>query len=175
MDITPDKLSSTSGNSLVLCDEIRKCISYGVTRIQFSFSSYISTRLFTLVDVLIESMAHMESSGVPSDNPVTLTYSMHTAGAPFCLSVARLISVKFVPFTTPGVLDGTLFDSLIKFFRGRGLLLNLGDKETSAPGFQRPDAASVLRRAFRLLSARVQKVLWRASTLKSSSAWSSSV
>merc|ERR1712002_1373547 len=99
----------------------------------------------------------MESSQIPFEKTVTQTNSMHTAKAPFSLSIVRLSSVKFVPFMTLGFLIGTLFDSLIKFFRGRGLLLNLGDKETSAPGFQRPDVASVLRRAFRLLSARVAK------------------
>ena len=82
---------------------------------------------------------------------------IHALGRSSLSSVARLVFCQVCPLYNPGVLIGTLFDLLIKFFQGRGLLLNLGDKETIAPGFQRPDVASVLRRAFRLLSARVTK------------------
>ena len=87
----------------------------------FIISSH-KTRQFPLVDELIVSMAHMETLEDPTKDLVTLTFSMHAAGAPFCLSVARLISVKIVPFTTPGVL-GTIFDSLIKFFWGKRFAL----------------------------------------------------
>ena len=49
------------------------------------------------------------------------------------------------------------------------MLSNLGDKETGAPGFQRPDAASVLQRAFRLLFAQSHKKLCGEQVLQKSS------
>ena len=77
MDITPDILSSNSGNGFVICDEIRKCISYGVMTIHFSFSSYISNKaIYTVRRNDLIKVTHGDFAN-PFQKNVTQTKSMH--------------------------------------------------------------------------------------------------